>query len=163
MTTPVDITQLQAGTVKGTDVYPAVDVTDTAQAPSGTTKKYTVTQLASYIASSVGGITFSTVSGTSQTLVTNHGYITSNVALTTFTLPTTAAIGDLFQIIGIGSGGYRIAQNVGQSIHIGSSTTTPGNLGYLQSTNRYDQITIRCSVANTEFSVVSVIGNITVV
>ena len=52
MTALVPITQLNGGvngTVKATDVYPAVDVTDPTQAPTGTTKRYTIQQLANFI------------------------------------------------------------------------------------------------------------------
>lgn len=41
----IKITQLTTGSVKTTDLYPAVDTTDVTQAPSGTTKKYTVLNL----------------------------------------------------------------------------------------------------------------------
>ena len=53
----VDITQLnggQFGTVKGSDVYPAVDVTDVTQAPTGTTKPYQVSQLSAYVLAAFG-------------------------------------------------------------------------------------------------------------
>lgn len=47
-----NITQLnggQFGVVQGTDVYPAVDVTDLTQSPTGTTKPYQIFQLANFI------------------------------------------------------------------------------------------------------------------
>jgi hypothetical protein len=44
----------QFGVVKGTDVYPAVDVTDFTQSPTGTTKPYQVLQLANYILGVLG-------------------------------------------------------------------------------------------------------------
>ncbi len=43
------ITALGAGTVKLTDLYPAVDVTDLSMAPSGTDKKYTISDLSNFI------------------------------------------------------------------------------------------------------------------
>ena len=47
------ISQLVPGAqVLATDVYPAVDVTDLTQSPSGSTKKYTVAQLRSFLANS---------------------------------------------------------------------------------------------------------------
>lgn len=42
------------GTVKGTDVYAAVDTTDLTQSPSGTTKPYQILQLVNYILGSFG-------------------------------------------------------------------------------------------------------------
>ncbi len=49
MSAGIQITQLSAGTIKQTDVYPAVDVTDHSQSPDGTTKKYTLTQLGAFL------------------------------------------------------------------------------------------------------------------
>jgi len=52
-----NITQLNGGlfgTVKGTDVYPAVDVTDVTQSPTGTTKPYQILQLVNYILGNLG-------------------------------------------------------------------------------------------------------------
>jgi len=109
------------------------------------------------------GFTWNTVVGAAQGLVNRNGYINSNVGLTTFTLPAVAAVGDTFQIAGYGAGGWAIAQNAGQSIYIGNSTTTIGVGGSLASTNRHDSIEILCVVANNEFQVLDVVGLITVV
>lgn len=49
------------GTVKGTDVYPAVDVTDVTQSPTGTTKPYQIIQLANFILGSFGFIVYAPV------------------------------------------------------------------------------------------------------
>jgi len=106
--------------------------------------------------------TWNVVSGTSQDIHENNGYIPTNVSQTVFTLPLTADVGDSFKVYGYGSGGWKISQNSGQSIHLGSSSSSVGVLGYLESTNRYDNLEITCIVVNTEFMVNSVIGNITV-
>jgi len=106
--------------------------------------------------------TWNVITGTSQAVSENNGYIPTNVALTTFTLPATANVGDAFKIMGYGSGGWKIAQNAGQTMHLGSSTATTGVLGYLASTNAFDNLEIVCLVANTVFSARAVIGNITV-
>jgi len=47
------ITELGAGTVKLTDLYPAVDITDTSMAPSGTDKKYTISDLSDFVNTNV--------------------------------------------------------------------------------------------------------------
>lgn len=49
MANPEAITALPAGTVKATDYYPATDTTDFTEAPSGTTKKYSIAQLQSFL------------------------------------------------------------------------------------------------------------------
>ena len=123
------------------------------------------------IANSTGSITISTtdvaaswtvVTGTSASMVVNAGYISNNAGLVTLTLPATAAVGSIIQVQGLGAGGWQIAQNASQLIHIGSAVTTTGTGGYLASTNAFDSITLLCVVANTTFTVLGgPQGNIT--
>ena len=89
------------------------------------------------------------VTGTTQTMVANSGYIANNAALITFTLPTTSAVGQQMEIFGFGAGGWTIAQLLGQSINYGTAATTSGVTGSLSSTNQYDQVILTCTVANT--------------
>lgn len=110
-----------------------------------------------------GGMTWTEVLGTSQAMAADNGYITNNGALVTCTLPATAAIGQSIEVQGKGAGLWKIAQNLGQTIHFGTSDTTPGVGGSLAATNRYDCIHLRCITANTDFAVHSSLGNITVV
>lgn len=112
------------------------------------------------INASGGGLTWTTVSGTSQAAAVGNGYVTNNAGAVTVTLPATAAVGDTVEIAGLGAGGWIVAVASGQSIHLGSSTTTT-TTGTLASTNRYDNLIIRCLVANTEWTAKSM-GNITV-
>ncbi len=108
-------------------------------------------------------IPWNDVVGTSATLVVNEGFVSNNAGLVTLTLPVAAAFGDQFLIVGNGAGGWRVAQTAGQTIHILSSDTTTGAGGSLSSTNRYDAITLLCTVANTDFVVRDSMGNLTVV
>lgn len=110
-----------------------------------------------------GGLSWSEVTGTSQSAAVNSGYIVNNAGLVTVTIPTTAALGDIVRIVGKGAGGWLIAQNASESINLGSLTTTVGVGGSLASTNQFDCIEIICTVANTTWTVMSVQGNITVV
>lgn len=103
------------------------------------------------------------VAGTSDTFVPNNGYVPTNVALTTFTMPATAAAGDVIRIGGNGTGGWSITQLASQSIQFGNVTTTVGVGGSLASTNAGDSVELLCIVANTTYIVLSSIGNITVV
>ena len=59
-----------------------------------------------------------TVTGTSQQAVPNTGYLTMNSSPTTVTLPLTSGLtlGDIIRVSGVGSGGWQIAPNSGQSI-----------------------------------------------
>lgn len=100
----------------------------------------------------------------SATLAANSRYITNDGAsLVTYTLPTTATIGDTYIIVGGSSGGWKIAQNASQTINLGSSTTTSGVGGSLASSNAHDCVTLTCNTTNNGFTAYAVQGNITVV
>ena len=114
------------------------------------------------ISASSGGFTWNEVTGTSSALAAQNGYIANNAGLVTLTLPVTASIGDMFVITGKGAGGWRVAQNAGQTINFGSSSTTTGAGGRLDSTGQFDTIEIVCITANTDFNVIDSQGNITV-
>lgn len=88
------------------------------------------------------------VTGTSASMLPNHGYIANNAGLVTLTLPATFAVGDEIKVAGLGSGGWAIAQNASQQIHLGSSATTAGVGGSLASTNRYDSINLLGAVTD---------------
>lgn len=117
------------------------------------------------IASTGGGssFTWNTVSGTSQAMAVNNGYIANNAGLVTLTLPATAAVGDMIRVTGKGAGGWTIAQNSGQTIYFGTSTTTTGVGGSLASSQQRDGVEIVCVTANNDFNVLSAQGNLTVV
>ncbi len=64
-----------------------------------------------------GGTTaFQTVAGTSQNATANSNYLLTNAALSTVTLPSAPAVGDVVRINGVGAGGWQAAPNSGQSI-----------------------------------------------
>ncbi len=109
------------------------------------------------------GLTWSEVTGTSQAGAVNNAYILNNAGLVTLTIPTTAAVGDIVRVVGKGAGGWLIAQNASENINFGNLTTTTGVGGSLASTNRYDCVELVCTVANTTWTVMSSVGNITVV
>ncbi len=109
-----------------------------------------------------GGITWTEVTGTSQAAVVNNGYITNNAGLVTITLPSTVSVGQTIEVAGSGAGGWRIAQNASQVINFGTTATTTGTGGRLDSVNRYDAVRLICITANTTFTVISSQGNITV-
>jgi hypothetical protein len=100
----------------------------------------------------------------SVTMAVNTGYTSdAGASLVTFTLPAASAIGDSVEINGKGAGGWVIAQAAGQSIHYGNQTTTVGVGGSLTSSNQFDCVKLRCITANTTWTVVSAIGNLTIV
>lgn len=116
------------------------------------------------LAWSTPGIPWVAVAGTSQALVANTGYFANNVGLTTFTLPASAAIGATFEIVGPAL--WRIAQNAGQKIILGNTTTTIGVGGSIASTNTGDTIRLVCSNATPGgeiFRVLTAVGELTIV
>jgi len=103
------------------------------------------------IASSTSGMTWTTVSGTTQSAAVNNGYITNNAGAVTVTLPTTFAIGDTVIVKGLGAGGWVLAAGTATTIRIGSSVTS--SAGSLTSANQYDTVKVTGLVANTTWSV----------
>ena len=99
-----------------------------------------------------------------QSAAVNNGYIANKASNLILTLPTTAAVGTLIEVTGMNTAlGWTVAQNAGQQIFFGTSTTTSGTGGSLSSSNTYDAVRLVCNVANTSWIVISSIGNITVV
>lgn len=115
------------------------------------------------INSTGGGLSWIVTSTTSASMTINTGYTANNASLVTLTLPVSSSVGDTIVVTGLGSGGWSIAQNSGQTIHVGSLSTTTGIGGSITSTNQYDSITITCVVDNTTWVTRSSIGNLIVV
>lgn len=112
---------------------------------------------------SSGGLTWSEVTGTSQSAAVNKGYITNNGSLVTVTLPQfTAVTGDLVRVVGSGLGGWKIAQNSGQFIRFGNQTTTTGTGGSLASTVSYDAVEVLAVSSDSYWVVTTSTGNLTV-
>lgn len=76
--------------------------------------------------SSGGLLPWSLVSGTTQSMAINNGYISQNAAQTTFTLPVSAAVGSIIAVEGLGAAGWIIQANGSQTIQGGSSITSAG-------------------------------------
>lgn len=103
---------------------------------------------------------FSAESTLDTTLEINTTYYANSSSLVNFTLPARFNKNDVIQIIGKGSGGWKILQNAGQTIH-GTSSTTTGVSGSLASSSRYNTVTLKGLTDNTELSVVSYTGVLT--
>jgi len=97
---------------------------------------------------------------TSTTATTNNGYVGTATTLTTITLPTGATFGTIIEVVGTGTGLWRISQNASQSIKFGVVSTTTGPTGYLSATSQYDCVKLLCTTENTTFVVTSAVGNI---
>jgi hypothetical protein len=167
----------------GTDV-PVADgglgvstVPTNGQIPIGNGTNYTVASLTaganititpgagtiSIASTASGGTTWSEETGATIEITTGKGYVCYRGTLITATLPATAAIGDNFRFVGKGAGLYSIAQRANQYINLGNTVTSTGVGGSLATTNQFDCIEVVCTVTDVGFTVMSSIGNFTVV
>lgn len=122
---------------------------------AGSTITITVKQL---------GVTWNVVTSATNpnSVVKENGYIAKGAGAVTFLLPATAAVGDSFIIAGYGNL-WSLTQNALQSVILNNQTTTVGVAGSLTATVASDTIEVVCVTANTEFKVINVLGNITIV
>ena len=114
-------------------------------------------------AASLNRLPYSEITAATFTLAPDNAYGANNASQIIFTLPTTAVVGSELEIVGIGAGGWRIAQNASQQIHFGNLDTTAGTGGRVDSTFRRDCIKLKCTTANNEWVVSSSVGNMDVV
>lgn len=167
---PHSVTAAQAGavaltgneTIAGIKTFSSFAIT-----PSSTpTTDYQVANK-KYVDDNIGGggsgLTWSEVTGTSQSASVSYGYIVNNVSQVTVTLPSTASVGDQVRVVGKGAGGWKLAQNSGQTVYFGNSSTTTGTGGYLESSDSHDSIELVCITADDDWSVISSVGNMGVV
>jgi hypothetical protein len=101
------------------------------------------------------------ITSTTQAALVNTKYIANNASLVTIILPTTAVIGQQIIVRGKGAGGWKVAQNSGQTIH-GATNTTTGTSGYIASQAQYDTVTLECITNNSDFVIVSNTGTLTI-
>ena len=136
-----------------------LDMFTTPQAPLDNSNKLAST---AYVDAAVAfGFPWYEVTGATAMLV-NQGYVANNSSQVVLTLPATAAFGSKLRVVGKGAGGWRIAQNVGQTIHFGTQNTTSGVGGYLESQATFDAIELLCTTADTNWTELSAQGNIIV-
>jgi len=115
------------------------------------------------ITNTAGAFVWNEITLTSASMSAENGYIANNAALVTLTLPATASVGEKIEVLGKGAGGWKVAQNAGQTIHFIDTDTTTGAGGSLSSTKQYDCIELTCITANTDWVVSDSEGNITIV
>ncbi len=115
------------------------------------------------IAAISGGFTWTDVTGATQTLAAENGYITDRGAGVTYTLPASGAIGDEIRIVGK-LGLTTIAQNANQQILLSSASSTVGVSGTVVGTNVGDCIELICITAgaSTVWRAITFVGNWTV-
>jgi hypothetical protein len=63
-----------------------------------------------------GTLAWQSVTGTAQNAAANTGYLATNVAPVTVTLPALVQTGDIVRVTGVGAGGWAVVPNIGQSV-----------------------------------------------
>jgi hypothetical protein len=136
-----------------------------ARLGSGTANSTTVLYGDGVYRTPAGLFPWTSVSGTTQALAVNNGYISTDASLATFTLPATAAVGDTIKLIGGGAGGWRIAQNASQFIRYGALVSTTGISGRVDSYSAtpYSTVEIVCIATNNSWQVLNSTGVLDVV
>ena len=136
-------------------------IAEVQPASGGTTYKATVQQLSDLIVAQVpppspSVFPYTDVTGTTQAMAINNGYVTDNALGVTYTLPLTSAVGSRLEVVGApGAGNWTIAQNAGQSIQVGTSTSTVGVGGSVASSDPSDSIILICTVVDTVWTTLS--------
>lgn len=118
--------------------------------------------LNSYAINMTTPLNWSTVVADTQALP-NSGYNTNSSSRISIILPITSEVGDIVEIAGMGSGGWKIVQTAGQFIVFGDVQTTVGPNGYVESTNAGDTIRLVCQSDSSRWEVLSAVGNLTYV
>ena len=111
-----------------------------------------------------GGLTWFTVATNTIAIATSSGYITDNGATqVTYSLPTTAAEGTVFRIVGKSSGLWTLTQAANQQVLLELASTTVGTGGSITSLHPADCLEVICTTANLVFTVMSFTGTYTIV
>ena len=111
----------------------------------------------------INGLTWNTVTDETQTITINNGYVAKSATKVDFTLPTVAAFGESFEILYLSPQAGQLLQNAGQTIIAGEFKTAIGTAGRIEGINSGESLVIRCTNANTEFMVISPVGNFNVI
>lgn len=95
------------------------------------------------------------VTSSPQVMVAGAGYVANTLGLCSLIMPVSANVGDKIDIQARGNTLFRITQNTGQQTFIGNVGTTVGPTGYIESIDLGSSLTLVCTVANTEFHVLT--------
>lgn len=112
------------------------------------------------INSTGSGFTWTDVTGATQTIVAQNGYITDRGGGVNYTLPASGSIGDTFKIVGK-LGITTITPNANQQLLIGNASGSVGVTGTAVGTNVGDCITfvVITSGASTVWRASNLVGN----
>lgn len=115
------------------------------------------------ITNSNSGFSWTVTNSASTAMAFNKGYINTFASAAGFVLPSVAPIGSVINLVGQGGGNWTITYGSGQSIRIGSVSSTP-TTGSISSTDFFDSIELVCVATNATWQTpVAPQGNITIV
>lgn len=97
------------------------------------------------------------------TLFANQSYMCIGGGTLQLFLPVFSSFGDMIEVCLDGSSGFSILQTSSQQIRVANQTTTLGGSGSLSSTRQGDGFIAVCKVANTLWTITTVVGNLTIV
>lgn len=101
---------------------------------------------------------WNTITTASVNAVANNGYVANRSSTPVqVELPATFNVGDIIQVMGLGSAGWSMIANSGQTIQFGSVATSTA--GSISSDIQYSNISVRGLVANTTWTVIEVNSN----
>lgn len=106
------------------------------------------------------GLTWSIEPAAAVTMANNHGYRNGNAGATVFTTPLVSPLGSIFQISGLGAGGWSLQAGAGDNFIFGqivggaAGTITPP-VGHI-----YASVTLVTVVADTTFEVIQTNDNL---
>ena len=90
------------------------------------------------------------VVGSSMAMVSNQGYVSDNAGQVTLSLPINSRFGDEIAVSGKGLGGWKITMAAGQSVAIGTVSSTSG--GSITSLSYTDSVRLVCIVPNFQWT-----------
>lgn len=99
--------------------------------------------------STVANVPWIEVTAATQAMSVNTGYVNNRAGTVTYTLPTSAAYGDMVAIITRPNGGlslWNITYGAGQYIVLGGSNQTTVTTGSLTAVSQTSQVVLRCII-----------------
>lgn len=110
------------------------------------------------------------VTTTTQQMANNTVYHVNSASKATLTLPTTATVGDVIDVIGVANGGWALAQNASQSVRYLNTVTTTGVTGRIDCQlptlgvqTPQACVSLECVATNTTWIVKSSVGILDIV
>jgi hypothetical protein len=161
------IGRITGGNIKALSVSEAkvlLDIDDAESAISGkapTVHTHTEADITNLVSDLSGKwpLAYLDVPTSSAQMAVNRCYGANYSTLCTLTLPATSAVGSVMKVLGVGAGGFAIAQNALQLIQSGATVSTTGVTGSVSAAQGCC-IEITCVVADTTWIVTSSVGSI---